>query len=85
MDVDGGTVVAPTTNMIHKPTMMIEFSDGLVYLGLAHACKNIELVGVTRNTNTFVAHNAGAICECCHDVNVIGIVSELGVGYVVCE
>ena len=85
MDVDGATVVAPTSKVIHEPTVMIEFFDGLVYLWLAYACKHVELVRVTRNTNTLVTHNAGAICECRHDVDVIGIVNKLEVGYVVCE
>ena len=85
MDVDGATIVTPTTKLIHKPTMMVEFFDALVYLRLAHTCKNIELVRMTRNTNAFVTHNAGAICECRHDVDVIGIVSELEVGYIVCK
>ena len=54
--------------------MMIEFFDGFSNIVFALARKDIELVGVTRNTDALVSDDGSAICKCRLDVNVVGIV-----------
>lgn len=63
MDVDGSFIAPRSADLVHEPTMMIEFSDRVFDRPIILGSEDIELIWMTRDSDTVPADLIGALCE----------------------